>query len=297
MKRYVKSSRSRYSEIKKAEEEWKRGFAAREQLYLSQVKNYNKALSSYVSLINSKLKEKFRYFLDNMPGLTIKDGGYEVETRIFIIYKAPIGENDTLNVSYNIVMGRSVENPFTQKKPSLKSHVSSTTDVDLIDNAHELNKIYELTKFIAEFDWESFLDEADRYRPRERQYIAIKDPRWDKDYAKPDFGAQYFEDVINSYAGKDIWIETTSQEFIHFFSIDDEGVTEPENHIAYVRIDPYFDWEKSLNMLSTSNYSGRIEIEDLIDFYRNRNFDLVQPLNAITTDELIELINRYKDED
>lgn len=189
--------------------EWRIKYDARKQLYEDQERNYNKARWDWEDRFKDLVIKQFRSYIDKLPGLRINtDRGWgAVEIRFnYEDHGRDDRERKSLLWSYQVKLNE--EGEITKESNSWSGFQAVTPEQvnDLINSANFL-------KAIVDFDWAPLLNQAQQEQPRYRNYIGIRDPRNDPDYADPGYDKMIQEAEVDEAIAADKWIKSSRKSY------------------------------------------------------------------------------------
>lgn len=273
MKKFIRASRK--DDLLKEKAAWQMKYDARKTLYDGQERKYNEARWAWEDNLEALITETFKSYIDKLPGLTIKAdrgwGNIEINFNYEDRWNTP-REEKSLLWSYDV---RLRENGEIVKESNSWSGFQAVTSQQIDDLMNSANFL----KAIVEFDWAPLLEEAKRTEPKYSQYIGIRDPNHDPEYADPGYDRMIKEAEISEAVGTNKWLKV------------DNGY----NRDSWVNI--VSETPKFYNVIEISdwylNYYGQDELRNFFNnthsTYRVKkdNIKFVTPIVALTPDELI----------
>lgn len=275
MKRYISSAkpvkldrRQLLREQSEFESRWK----SRNEEYQAQYSRYQAAKEEWKNNLLSKINSIFSSYIKTLPGLEINTNPWYGEG-ITVVFNYEHATDAALKWEYKIILP---DEGDLRKESSSYSGLSAVRPEDFENLTAAINFL----KAIFEYDgWEKLLSEAQSTTPSYKEYVTIKDPRYDPEYKDPGYKKMVEEATLQSFVGKDIWIHSDKDQC--WYNILGET---PKYFKVYTIVDRYIRFcpEYVLGWLDNDNiYERSIKKEYL------RYSDSMETL---TTDELKEMI-------
>ena len=264
--------------------EWQMKFDARNQVYKDQERNYNKASWDWVDNLTDLVTKQFQSYIDKLPGLSIKAARGWGDVEIRFNYEDH-GRDDrarkSLLWSYYVKLNEKGE--ITKESNSWSGFQAVTPEQidDLMNSANFL-------KAIVDFDWEPLLKEAQQTQPKYKNYIGIRDPRHDPEYADPGYDKMIREADIEEAVESGKWIKgpktwngrawyfilSRTPKFYNVLKIDDSNLKNTDTD--------YY-----------AEYAERVKHpQDASSYYREKikkdNISFASPVETKTPEELLQ---------
>ena len=202
MKRYIRSSRK--DDLLKAKAAWQMKYDARKQLYDDQESKYDAARWDWKDNVEDQIRSTFSAYLDKLPDFKIYvDSGWGgIEIRMS--YEHLHNEAFSLNWDYKIQLK---DNGDIVKESSSWSGLKAVTAEQIDDLMNSVNFL----KALVDFDWAPLLKEAKNVEPKYKQYVGVRDPRYDDEYKDPGYDKMIREEEINEAIAAGKWIKHSKE--------------------------------------------------------------------------------------
>lgn len=206
MKKYISSAKPTKldkRDLVRKQAEWRSKYDARLEEYKSQEYNYAQAKSQWKNNVYTKINSIFGAYTKNLPKLEISlQNWYGDGLSIEFEYRS---SEAALKWKYTITL--SEEGRLTKKSDGYGLSLSTSEDFE------DITASVNFLKAIFEYDgWEDLLSNAIASQPSYKEYISIKDPKYDPEYQDPGYNKMIKEAQLQSLIGKDIWIHSTQTE-------------------------------------------------------------------------------------
>ena len=199
MKHYVKceQSKSEYRAHKRADREWRTKYAERQKLWDDQSKAWNDAYANWAAVMRGQISEQFQEYLDRLNTVDITvELGLDLQAEITFEYKSGYGPK----WSYRIKLNR---------KGAVISRSNCWFHLDEIgpDRAEDMLYSAQFLKVLISFDWQPLLERATKAAPVMSDYITVKPPEIDEDYADPGYAQELAQQEAHALVGTDYWVK------------------------------------------------------------------------------------------
>lgn len=203
MKRYISSAKPTKldkRDLVRKQAEWQSKYDSRLEEYNAQRDNYSQAKSKWKDDVYTKINSIFGAYKKNLPELEISlQNWYGDGLSIEFEYRS---SEAALKWKYTITLTEE----GSLKKESNGYGLSLSTSEDFEDITASVNFL----KAIFEYDgWEDLLSNAIASQPSYKEYVSIKDPKYDAEYQDPGYNKMIREAQLQSLIGKDVWIHST----------------------------------------------------------------------------------------
>ena len=276
MKRYIRSSKK--DDLLKEKAAWQMKFDARKQLYDDQASKYDAARWDWKDNVEAQIRSTFSAYLDKLPDFKIYvDSGWGgIEIRMS--YEHLHNEAFSLNWDYTIKLK---DNGDIVKESSSWSGLKAVTAEQIDDLMNSVNFL----KALVDFDWAPLLEKAKNVEPKYKQYVGVRDPRYDDEYKDPGYDRMIKEAELEDAVGSDIWLKgkgsnrwfkivSQTDKFYKVASVDDWSI---------IHGSPY-----AIEKVTEENpYTERVQKEKFSSMLGSLD-------QTKTQEEMIELINSHR---
>jgi len=204
MKRYISSAKPvklDRRQLLRQQAEFTAKYQARTEEYQAQYSRYQAAKEEWKNNLLSKIDSIFSSYIKTLPGLEINTNPWYGEG-ITIVFNYEHAADAALKWEYKIILS---DEGDLRKESSSYSGLSAVRPEDF----ENLTATVNFLKAIFEYDgWEKLLSEAQATTPSYREYVTIKDPKYDPEYRDPGYKKMLEEASLQSFLGKDIWIHS-----------------------------------------------------------------------------------------
>ena len=289
MKKFVRASKK--DDLLKEKAEWQMKYDARKTLYRGQEGRYDQAMWDWKDAIVNLVKKQFKSYIDKLPYLEIFAdtsfrGGVEVSFRYADGWLSD-EDRDRISLRWDYRVSLTDKGDVVKETNSWSGFKAASAEQvdDLINSANFL-------KAIVEFDWAPLLAEAKSEKPEYSKYVAIRDPRYDPDYADPGYDKMIKEaeldEIMNSGkwikvdsgwgTGRWVYIISETPKFYTYTSIGDWDITHatPEN--------------SNIESLTSHITDPKNSSPYYVDRIKKDKLKFKNPLETKTPEELVAMI-------
>jgi hypothetical protein len=204
MKRYISSAKPTKldkRDLVRKQAKWQSKYDARLEEYKSQEYNYAQAKSQWKNNVYTKINSIFGSYKKSLPKLEMSlQSWYGDGLSIEFEYTS---SEAALKWKYTITL---------TEEGSLKKEANSWSGLSLStsENFEDITASVNFLKAIFEYNgWEDLLSNAIASRPSYKEYVSIRDPKYDPEYQDPGYNKMIREAQLQSLIGKDVWIHST----------------------------------------------------------------------------------------
>jgi hypothetical protein len=269
---YISATQNK-REIAKSYRDWKSRFDARLAEWQNQKESYRLARTNWREGVEDFIYSKFKSYFDALQVISVNVTG-SYPTCDIQIDCTPV-----VMPQWTTYIGIECDESPIEVEFKTEFHNSRFTELDEIKYA-ELS--FSCIEAIVEYDWASI-----PAPPVESDYVTIQAPGNDPDYDGTSFIIEYNLSIIEDILGTQTWIEDDRVSYWNFIYKSPTV----NNEFACLTI-----WLDSTGLSYNKNLLERcldgwdVDLSDQVNTLVS-NITFAQPLNFITTEELLELVN------